>query len=596
MPAQDASGPVSPEPEKLPEALSPVAETAPKAQPKIRRPRKTQATPASGSLDQSAAADSASELPAETPAVQAGTKPGEGKSSAKSGEREIELKFMVNGAGLSQALASPLLHPQAPEPPSRSLISTYFDTPNWDLRKQRIVLRIRRNGRKTPLMAIKWTPEESEGPFSRGEIEIALEGAKPDIDNPNLDLFEAPVAEKLRRFIADQPLQPKFETRIKRRTRLLHYGGAQIEAAFDEGSVVAGDISLPLSEIELELKSGSASDLYEFGAQLTAALPLCLDPSSKAERGFFLAMGKKPTPVKMGAARLTPDTMLDDAVSRVALGALDHFLVNWPALRASDRPEAVHQMRVALRRLRAVLAMFNRTLPCAEFGLLRQQAKDIASAFGPARSCDVMLDMIDEGPRSHFSGRLNFEPLLEALEARRLTAYTDARALLQAPQTSAFVMRLNSFVARRGWRNALSGAELAALTAPAGVFAAAALERLHKKALKQGKDLLNLPDEQRHEVRIALKNLRYGAEFFSGCFADERGIANFVRATAELQDLLGAHNDAAGAEEFLKPMLDGEAAQAAGVVIGWYARGAVVSDAGLGKAWKAFKQSKPFWR
>jgi CHAD domain-containing protein len=158
------------------------------------------------------------------------------------------------------------------------------------------------------------------------------------------------------------------------------------------------------------------------------------------------------------------------------------------------------------------------------------------------------------------------------------------------------VLRLNAFVARRGWRNALSVEELSTLTGTIDIFAGSALDRLHKRVLRRGKNLSQLPDEARHQARIALKNLRYGAEFFAPCFAESRNAAAFLRATARLQNVLGAHNDAASADHFLSGLHDIGAARAAGLVTGWYARGALLADDELAQDWKQFKRIKPFWR
>jgi triphosphatase len=223
-------------------------------------------------------------------------------------------------------------------------------------------------------------------------------------------------------------------------------------------------------------------------------------------------------------------------------------------------------MRVALRRLRAALGMLKRAIPCPEFEAFREEAKDLASALGPARDSDALRDLIEEGPMGHFGDKNDFAPLLDALEERRAAAYAESRALIESPRPSAFVLRLSAFVARRGWRNAVSGPELSRLTEPVAVFAAQALDRLHKRVRKRGKKLVTLPDEQRHQVRIALKNLRYGGEFFASCFTEARDSTPFLRAAANLQGLLGAHNDAASADHFLCQSHATEAARAAGVV------------------------------
>ncbi len=174
--------------------------------------------------------------------------------------------------------------------------------------------------------------------------------------------------------------------------------------------------------------------------------------------------------------------------------------------------ELNHQMRVSLRRLRAALAMFKRTLPCPEFDAFRAEAKRIASALGPARECDAFRELVEAGPMSHFGAKANFAQLMSAFEERRCAAYRDARDLIDAPQSTIFVLKMHVFLARRGWRNALSGNELARLTEPAEVFAAKALERLHKRAAKRGRNLVSLPDDAATRgAHRALKNLRYAS-------------------------------------------------------------------------------------
>jgi triphosphatase len=514
----------------------------------------------------------------------------DGEPAILPASREVELKFTTDSSGLAQALAAPLLRAETRDAPAKNLVSVYFDTPAGDLKREGLILRIRRAGRSAPLMTLKWQTDEAEGLFSRGEIEIRCRALQPD-----LSLFDEAVAARVAGLIADRPLEPRFETRFKRRTRMVTFGGAQIEVAFDEGAIVAGENSWPLCEVELELKSGDAADLYEFGARLAEATSLKLDVRSKSARAFAWVAGETSKPVKASPLKYPPNAMFDDAVAAVIANTLTHFVSNWAALRESDRPESIHQMRVALRRQRAALAMFKRVLPCAEFDGFRAEAKRIASALGPARECDAFRGLVEDGPVAHFGDKANFGPLMQGLEERRIAAYADARALIHSRQTTVFVARMHAFLARRGWRNTLSGADLGILTAPAEIFAAAALDRLHKRASKRGRKLVTLPDEERHEVRISLKNLRYAAEFFGVFFAGGRGGPSFLRSVARLQDLLGAHNDAASAESFLADAREPEAARAAGVVLGWYGRDAIIADAGLAKAWKHFKNSRIFW-
>jgi inorganic triphosphatase YgiF len=425
-------------------------------------------------------------------------------------------------------------------------------------------LRVRRSGRSAPVMTLKWPVDPGEGAFARGEIEMPVPKLQPD-----LSLLQGEIAERLRALVGDRTLAPIYETRVWRITRLIGHGAARIEVAFDEGVILVGERSAPLCEVELELKAGPTRDLYEFAAKLAESLPLVVDIVSKAERAHYFACAEAPVPVKARPVEL-PGEVLDEAIARIIASACAHFVANWAPLRGGDDPEAIHQMRVALRRL--------------------------ATALGPARDCDALRELVETGPHEHFGETQDFSTLLDAIEARRSEAYAEARALLADSRPTIFLMKLSAYVARRGWREALSGENLGILSEPVDIFAAQALERLYRRVLKRGKNLASLPDDARHQTRIALKNLRYGAEFFAPCFADARDPASFVKAAAQLQGLLGAHNDAASADHFLSQNLETEAARAAGLVTGWYARGAVIADGKLAKAWKNFKRIKPFWR
>ncbi|MGO8739882.1 CYTH and CHAD domain-containing protein [Rhodoblastus sp.] len=509
---------------------------------------------------------------------------------AERAQQEVEIKFATDAAGLAAALASPLLRVEKPGR-ARKLVSIYFDTPDWALKKRKMALRVRRSGRAAPVMTLKWPAEAAGDVFVRGEAEVRARTMEPDIS-----LFDPDMAASLREILGEAPLEAKYETRVNRTARLIAHGAARIEAAVDEGAIHSGARELPLREVELELKSGPAQDFFDFAALLAENLPLRLDNVSKAERATHFCQGTAPKPVRSKPADLPAEANLDEATARIILGTIEHFLVNWASLRASDDPESIHQMRVALRRLRAALGMLKRTIPCLEFEAFREEAKALASAFGAARDSDALRELIEQGPMGHFGERKDFAPLLDALEKRRAAAYEESRALIESPRPTLFVLRLSAFVARRGWRNAVQGLDLATLTEPIAIFAAQALERLYKRALKRGKKLVTLPDEQRHQVRIALKNLRYAGEFFAACFADRRDPAPFLRAAANLQGLLGAHNDAASADHFLSASHAEEAARAAGIVSGWYARGAVIADRGLAREWKRFKAIRPFWR
>lgn len=363
--------------------------------------------------------------------------------------RELEVKFKTDAAGLKLALRSELLSSDASEAPKRRLRSVYFDTPAGDLRKQRMVLRVRKV-RSTHMMGLKWARPLGEGAFSRSEMEVRVPSLVPDIT-----LFGEEIAAELSRITEGRPLEQKFETQIHRRLRCLSLERSLIEVAFDEGFVVVGDRRQPLTEVELELKAGEETALYDLAVRLADALPMRLDIMSKAERGFMLTADHCPLPVRAAALQFSADTTLDNAVEIVISSALCQFVANWPAMAETQHLESIHQMRVALRRLRTALAFFDRVLPCAEFKIFRAEAKRIASALGPARNWDAFRELVEDGPLTLLARGESFEALLAMVEERRLAAYAIAQDVIDDPSTTRFVLNLQAFLARRAWRKRL---------------------------------------------------------------------------------------------------------------------------------------------
>jgi CHAD domain-containing protein len=137
------------------------------------------------------------------------------------------------------------------------------------------------------------------------------------------------------------------------------------------------------------------------------------------------------------------------------------------------------------------------------------------------------------------------------------------------------------------------------LAAPVAEFAGFALDRLDRRLRKRGAEVPKAAPEARHQVRIAAKKLRYAAEFFGAPYPKKR-VAPYLAALEDLQDILGALNDAVVADRLLaetvaatgKPVPE----RVDGLVRGWMAAVAANELAGFKRAWREFGEAKPFWR
>jgi inorganic triphosphatase YgiF len=503
--------------------------------------------------------------------------------------REIEIKFLLNEAAFKDALKWERLGVTATRPRARHQRSVYFDTANGDLRRHGAVLRVRAVGRRH-VLTFKWRGKFGGGSFERGEMEVPSPSATPDPA-----LLGAEIAGLIETVCQGQLLQPAYETDVRRVTYPVQSGGSDIEVAFDKGRIIAGDRTLPICEMELELKAGHPADLYQLGMSLTEAFPVALGCQSKSARGALLLSGAPPAAV--AAPRIMADAPNVDAAIGLCLNnCISHFLGNWPAFTSGDRVKAVHQMRVAMRRMRSILGVFQRSFPCAEFVRFRQQAKAIAAALADARDWDVFIDLVCHGPLAAFPNEAGLPLLLAAAERHRAAGYETATATLAAAATSGFILSLQAFIARHGWRNGPSGENLPSLTAPSDVFFAEHLMRLHRKIVKSGKNFDRMTPYHRHELRKELKKLRYLVDFFGDLF-DLRGNKKaYVKTVSILQDQLGIFNDMTTAEEMVARLHSGDdpaAIRATGIIIGWCGRGAAADDSGLRKAWKTFRKLHP---
>jgi inorganic triphosphatase YgiF len=416
---------------------------------------------------------------------------------------------------------------------------------------------------------------------------------------PSVDLFEPELRGRLKEVLGEAALNPVFKTHVRRRTALVRHGASEIEVALDDGFIIAGDERLTLAEVELELKSGHTADLVAFARDLAEEGGLSLQFESKAARGHRLAVAAAEPPQKARPVLLPANSGFDDLVAAVLAASLAHFTANWAALRQSDAPESIHQMRVALRRLRSALTMFRKRVVSPELEDIRARARLIASGLGPARECDVFRHNALAGPFRDQPKRMKAAALLlEAVENRRVESYAAARRLIDSPEATLFVLDLQGLIARRAWRNAIAASDLDLLAAPARDFATEVLDRLRRRALKRGKHLPDMSDEARHDLRIALKNLRYAVEFFGGLFDGGRPLRKTLRRVASLQDDLGAHNDAATAESFIASLglpPDPEAHFAAGFLLGYGRHATIIANAHLAKRWKEFRRAPRFW-
>ena len=577
--AREADGAGQDEPPALEPSQAADSATAPAAKPDGTAP--VQQAPAVGA-----------EPPRETePAIAEAAPPGEPPPAQPVPPgHEIELKLLVDPDRLADFNDAPAIAAYARNLGTRKhLKAVYYDTPDQLLRKNGLSLRVRQSGQHF-VQTVK--AESGDDPLRRGEWQANVPSIAPDA---GLAMPFVPV--RLRDELMGQPLQPVFVSDIHRHQRLIDLPSATIEVAFDRGLIMAGDRSEAVSEIELELKDGNPAAIYELALQISEHGAVRPSIRSKAARGFDLASGSPPPAKTARKLDVDPYLPLDDAFAAILGSCLHDLLVSMPAAEDGRDPEGIHQVRVALRRLRSALDSLRGMITSDTLELLRADAQWLAASMSAARTWDIFQVETLPAVAGSCTSIAGFATMGEHAEDRRVAAYSDARRALADPRSTRFVMRLGAWIEARGWRADAGPENLPLLAEPAFSFARRILSVHHLKALKRGRRFKEQTAVKRHRLRLAVKKLRYVADFLLPLCTDRKSARQFTTRLAELQDELGAFNDMATTGSLLANLVaaSAEDGMAAAAIAGWQAHAMVGAEARLRDAWRDFAKIQAPW-
>ena len=503
---------------------------------------------------------------------------------------EIELKLLVDPGRLAELEDAPIIVANARNKGTRRhLKSVYYDTPERMLWRNGLTLRVRQNG---PRFTQTMKTESGDDPLRRGEWEAAVSSLAPDIA-----LAMPFVPAKLRADLARQPLQAVFISDIRRHQRIVELPSGAVEIAFDQGVLKSGDRSLPVSEIELELKGGSAAAIYDLALRLAEHGPLRPSIRSKSARGFDLVDDVPPAARRPRKLRLDASIALDDALAIILRSCLQHLLQSLPAAGDGRNPEGVHQLRVALRRLRAALDLMRMVPSPGKLETLRSDARWLAHSVSAARGWDIFQTETRPAVAQACPAIKGFDGLAETAEKHRSAAYGHVRLALADRRCASFVLGLGGWIETRGWRGDVAPEGLGQLAEPAINFAHRILSEQHAKALKRGRRFKTLDAEQRHRLRLVLKKLRYVGDFLLPLYEDRRSVKRFTRRLAELQEELGCYNDMATTAPLLAALCaeSAESATGAAAIAGWQAHAMISAEPRLRSAWSDFAKATPPW-
>ena len=502
---------------------------------------------------------------------------------------ETELKLLLAAQDLRRLRRDPRIKAlQQGRASTRRVRSVYYDTPELSLLRAGLALRLRLDGRRW-LQTLKTEGQAAAGLHLREEWEWPLPGEALDFGllaaTPEAKVFRSP---RLR-----AKLRPVFATEFTRTSvRLGFADGSLAELCLDSGEIRSGRRASAISEAEIELLAGSTARLYELALELAERVPLRLGQASKSERGYALARGLPARPVKAASLELDAQASVAAAFSAIVRSCMWHLQANESGFLAGRDTEYLHQVRVALRRLRACFSLFKAVVPQAAFASVMTRLHEQNAALGQARDWDVfaheMLRALGT-QRADEAAVAAFERRCVRLGRAHLRA---AQGAVAAPAWQRLWLELGALLAEGKW---MQGHPPLAL--PAAGFAASVLQQRAATLKKRGRRLQDLDAAGRHRLRIAAKKLRYAAEFFAALFPKRR-VRPYVQSLAAMQEVLGGLNDAATLLRLLPEALAGARtpdARVAGMIQGWSAASTHLQLDALGGAWNHWRRQKPFW-
>ncbi|PSJ39066.1 CYTH and CHAD domain-containing protein [Allosphingosinicella deserti] len=442
--------------------------------------------------------------------------------------REIELKLELSEAGARALRTAGVLAGTAPSTARQTTI--YYDTAKRALARRGMTLRLRRSGGRV-IQTIKQARGDAAGLFARAEYEEDVAGPGLDFDAIDRTPIGSSIGAKRR-----GKLEPVVTSTVERSVWLLDHAGSALEVNLDEGIIVAGGTEQPLRELEIELKRGAPDAILDLARAIARDVDISIGVLTKAERGFALAAGTLGTVSKAEPILIGPGMTVAESFAAIVHACLKHFRLNEGLIVERRDAEALHQARVAMRRLRSALSLFAPAIADPEFARLREELRWFTGTLGDARNLDVLLQRFaDEALPAEDEA---------ALTASRDAAYAQVLAALGSGRARTLMLDLVGWIELGAWRTG------DAATAPILSFALDRLERRWRKIKKAGPQLKTLDEEPRHRLRIEIKKLRYALEFLAGLFDPDSHKA-FLHAMANMQEELGALNDFATARGLL---------------------------------------------
>ena len=500
--------------------------------------------------------------------------------------REIELKFQLMPGSEAILRADDIFGDTAQQ---GHQITTYHDTPDNLLFTSGLTLRIRQENNSF-LQTVKSRDDGIGLASCRNEWEWPVTSRTPDVGKlagvPQLAAIAGQIAGSLASVIV---------TDVWRTKRLVALDdGAAAEASLDIGTVSSGALSEPICELELELERGPVAPLYRLAIRLAVLAPMWVSAQSKAARGRSLCNGHDGGAVALPKAKIGKKVPVSAGLHQIIGALLSHLTTNTAPTLSGD-PEALRQMRGALRQLRAMFRLFRPLLKPDEIARFDAPLRQFSQTLGAARDWDVfclqtLTDAIADLPE------IEWGELSVLADARRASARAAVHHAVCGPQFTRLMLDLAL------WSEICAIAPLdigtKQLDKRLSKMVPALLDKIAAKANRAGRHPGRLSVVELHDFRKALDRLNVAIRFLGSTYHAHAVVA-YRKSSDAVRAIIGAANDAEVTKALALELADdgnpAMTASATALTI-WADQRQANGLTGLKQAARRFRTEPAFWR
>jgi len=455
------------------------------------------------------------------------------------------------------------------------LRDVYYDTPDGALAGAGVTLRVLARAGHFAQRVEEQRDARAAGFMERAFSEVRLATSEPVR------------SARVRALCGESALTAQLEIEGTLTTRRIAFERSAIALRLELGEARSALGALPHGRAVLVLQRGSPAALFHAALLLLAEHPELRIAREDTAELLARTRGVAPAPTVARPIALPRSASLRALIDAALAESLRSLARSEAAVRLAPETEAVHGMRVAVRRFRSALRLLRAELGRARSERLRAALSPLSDALGEVRDLDVFLTRISVCEALGAPSLAALQAHVARERARALGALLD---LLESPERAQLDLELGLLVFGRDWCDDASADRLAA---PATDAARSLAESADSRPLRAARDLAALTPEERHRLRLRVKAARYAVELLAPLLPRKRTLRYVLRARA-LQDALGVECDAARARALARRLGEGALAGAE-FLLGFGAGQAEQSRAERDRAWRRFRRVRRPW-